>query len=110
MRRPFRTEMLGALVAQGSQVDTLEESLTLAQHDRGYGNVHLVDEAGTKVLLNMFLPRIQAPTFVKPRAAKSSSMPVAPLSEPKRTLWKVRVGNAHWCRSVPPTPSGLAMS
>ena len=33
---------------------------------------------------NMFLPRIQAPTFLKPRAAKSSSIPVVPPSAPKQ--------------------------
>ncbi len=33
---------------------------------------------------NMFLPRIQAPTFLKPRAAKSSSIPVVPPSDAKQ--------------------------
>src|SRR5438477_3374450 len=59
---------------------------------------------------NMFLPRIQAPTFLKPRAAKSSSIPVVPPSAPNRVRWNVRVGTNHWCKSVPPTPSGFLMS
>src|SRR5665213_2538886 len=59
---------------------------------------------------NMFLPRIQAPTSLKPRAAKSSSIPVVPPSAPNRVRWNVRVGTNHWCRSVPPTPSGFLMS
>src|SRR5579863_9001397 len=41
---------------------------------------------------NMFLPRIQAPTFLKPRAAKSSSIPVVPPSAPNKVRWNVRVG------------------
>ena len=59
---------------------------------------------------NMFLPRIQAPTFLKPRAAKSSSIPVVPPSAPNRVRWNERVGTNHSCKSVPPTPSGFLMS
>src|SRR5258708_6834477 len=59
---------------------------------------------------NMFLPRIQAPTFLKPRAAKSSSIPVVPPWAPNRVRWNVRVGTNHRCKSVPPTPSGFLMS
>src|ERR1700704_724041 len=54
--------------------------------------------------------RIQAPTFLKPRAAKSSSIPVVPPSAPNRVRCNVRVGTNHWCKSVPPTPSGFLMS
>ena len=56
---------------------------------------------------NMLRPRIQAPTLAKPRAARSSSAPVAP-PPPPCMLWKVRVENAHSIRSVPRTPSGLS--
>jgi len=123
-------------VTRSEHVDAFEQPLSTAQHDRRNGNVQLINEAGTKILLdgvrstanahvlpfcritrpvkcfvgpNMFLPRIQAPIFLKLRAAKSSSSPVVPLSAPKRFRWNVRVGNAHSCKSVPPTPSGLSM-
>src|SRR5215510_13866591 len=39
---------------------------------------------GPRIGPNMFLPRIHAPTFSKPRAAKSSSIPVVPPSAPKQ--------------------------
>jgi hypothetical protein len=37
---------------------------------------------GPRIGPNMFLPRIHAPIFLKPRAAKSSSIPLAPPSFP----------------------------
>src|SRR5467141_2834669 len=46
----------------------------------------------------------------KPRAAKSSLIPVVPPSAPNRVRWNMRVGTNHWCKSVPPTPSGFLMS
>src|SRR6202042_962342 len=51
-----------------------------------------------------------APTFLKPRAAESSSIPVVPPSAANKVRWNVRVGTNHWCKSVPPTPSGFLMS
>src|SRR6266850_7030678 len=65
---------------------------------------------GPRIGPNMFLPRIHAPTFWKPREAKSSATPVVPPSLPNRARWSVRVGSSHWCRSVPPMPSGLLTS
>ena len=47
----------------------------------------------------MLRPRIHAPTLAKPRAAKSSSTPVAPPSLPS-ICWKVRVGKTHSCSAV----------
>src|SRR5688572_8565240 len=54
----------------------------------------------------MLRPMIQAPTLAKPRAVKSSSMPVAP-SCPD-ILRNVRVPNIHSCSASPPMPSGSA--
>lgn len=130
----LRRRELRAFVSQGGQVNPLEQSLPSSEQDRHDGDVQLIDEARTKILLdgvgpttdlhvhpvcclarlvkrlmnaacdemglsphqpfqfmsgqgprigpNMFLPRIHAPTFLEPRAAKSSSIPVAPPSFP----------------------------
>ena len=44
--------MLGAGVAQGRKVCSFEESFTSAKEDRRNGDVHLVDQALAKILLN----------------------------------------------------------
>ena len=44
---------------------------------------------------NMLRPMIDAPTFSKLRAAKSSSMPVVPVVLYRCRRWKVRVGTSH---------------
>jgi hypothetical protein len=53
----------------------------------------------------MLRPKIQAPIFENPRAAKSSPMPVVPLSPPN-ICWNVHVAKAHSCNAPPPTPGG----
>ena len=47
----LRRNQLNALVAQCARVDPLEQSLPAAQKDRRDREVHLVDEAGAKILL-----------------------------------------------------------
>ena len=44
--------MFGANIAQGRKIDTFEESLTGAKQDWRYGEVHLIDQALAKILLD----------------------------------------------------------
>src|ERR1700674_5997773 len=55
----------------------------------------------------MLRPMIHAPTFAKPREAKSSSMPGSPPSPPCM-LRKVLVSTSHSCSCSPPEPSGCS--
>ena len=88
-----------------------ERSFRCIDLDRGVDGKHRASQAlwayhGPRLGLNMFRPRIHAPRFSKPRAAKASSTPVVPSSFPNRLRWKVRVGQSQPCSSVPPSPSG----
>ena len=56
---------------------------------------------------NMFRPMMCAPTPWTPRAARSSSGPVAPPSMPS-SCRNVRVAKAQSCRRSPPIPSGCS--
>src|SRR5438477_5496546 len=65
----------------------------------------------------MLRPRIQAPRFAKPRAAKSSSTPsrgaLSPISDPAKSpaiFWKVFVPKTQLCSAMPPMPIGLSRS
>src|ERR1700728_2457899 len=46
-----RRDELNAFVSQSAQVNRLEQSLSSAQQDRRDSDVHLIDEAQTKILL-----------------------------------------------------------
>jgi hypothetical protein len=52
VRGKRRALTAGAGVAQGGKIDTFEESRTGAEQDGRYGDVHLVDQAVAKILLN----------------------------------------------------------
>ena len=56
---------------------------------------------------NMLRPMIVAPTFLFHPPAMSSSIPVSPPSIPCIAR-KLRVANAHPCRSIPRSPSGFS--
>src|ERR1700719_4914452 len=47
-----RRNELNAFVSQGAHVNPLEQSLSPAQQDRRDSDVHLIDEARTKILLD----------------------------------------------------------
>ncbi len=47
----FRSHELHAFVSQGRHVHPIEESLSATEQDRRNGNVELIDQARTKVLL-----------------------------------------------------------
>lgn len=48
----FRRHELDAFISQGPQVNALEQPLASTEHDRRDCDVHLIDEAGTKILLD----------------------------------------------------------
>lgn len=52
MGGPCRGFVLDAGIAQGRKIHTVEEAFTGAEQDWGYGDVHLIDQAVAKILLN----------------------------------------------------------
>src|SRR6185295_13916356 len=52
----FRRHELDAFVSQGPQVNGIEQPLASTEHDRRDCDVHLVDKAGTKILLDRVRP------------------------------------------------------
>jgi hypothetical protein len=83
----FRHEVKG-----GSTIHDKRCASVVGQHEYGYV-IHRIFAPPTPPGLvrprprmgpNMVLPRIQVPMLWKPRAAKSSSMPVSPPSFPNR--------------------------
>ena len=52
MSGKWRAFAPGAGVAQGRKIDTFDESLTGAEQNWRYGDVHIIDQAVAKILLN----------------------------------------------------------
>src|SRR5258708_36336018 len=98
MSRPRRSFVLCARVPQCRQIDSVEESLTSAKQDRRDGDVHFVDEALAKILLDDVDPATKSDILAfgsLTRALKSDDSAVCHEVKGRSTLHDKR-----WARVV----------
>jgi putative endonuclease len=86
MRGLFRRRRFNAVVSQRPQVDAFEQSLSTPEQDRRDGNVQLIDQALTKVLLD----RAGAATNPHVLSASRLTCPIKRLANPARDEVKGR--------------------
>lgn len=119
MGGPCRGFVLDAGIAQGRKIHAFEEALTGAEQDWRYGDVHFIDKAVAKILLDDIDSATDANIFAPsgfPRALKSDGSPfcheVKGRSAVHDKRW-ARVVREHENRDVvygvlaPPTPPAL---
>lgn len=85
MRGEWRALTTRAGVADGRKIYTVEESLTGAEQDRRYGDVHLVDQPVAKILLN----DVDAAAHSHVLAPAASRARSSATTGPSVTKWKV---------------------